>query len=175
LGNIKEWAKGPFTIFFVARKDPSRPPDTTNILVSAGAAQFLGLGVFSGKMGITGHITNNSGIQADTTLTCDLKVMNNRWHILCFSTRNGLGSDQVELKMWVDGYSGPNSSLSFPSVSTGVDLNYLMLGGGGKHVALKNWCGEMVEILKYSKYLSEVERDAVFKYLSSKYKIPLSK
>ena len=174
LGNIKDWAKGPFTIFFVARKEPSRPPDTTNILISAGAAQFFGLGVFSGKMGITGYITNNSGIQADTTLTCDLKVMNNRWHILCFSTRNGLGSDQVELKMWVDGYSGPNSSLSFPSVSTGVDLNYVMLGGGGKELALKNWCGEMVEILKYSKYLSEVEMDAVFKYLSSKYKIKLS-
>ena len=170
--DIKEWAKGPFTIFFVARHEPSRPPDTTSILVSAGAAQFFGLGVFSGKMGITGQI-RTSMMDRDTTITCDLKVMNNRWHIFSDATHSGIGMNNVTLKMWIDGYSSPNSSITFPPVSQNVDLNYLMLGGGGKNVALKNWNGEMVEILKYSKYLNENEMDAVFKYLSSKYKIKL--
>lgn len=174
LGSNESWANGPFTIFFVVRNLPSQLKDTANILVSAGTSHFIGLGVFKEKMGITGQILNNVGIQIDTTLTCNAKVANSQWHILCYATQKGLGSDHIELKMWVDGNAPTNNSVSLPSISPVVDVNFLMLGAAGKHSANINWNGDMAEVLKYSNYLSENDRDAVFRYLSSKYKIRLS-
>jgi hypothetical protein len=173
-GKNERWAQGSFTLFFIARQGPSPGADTGNILISAGAESFFGFGVFKGRMGISGQILNSSGIVADTTLTCDLRITNNHWHILCYALNNNPISDQVKVSMWLDGDPGVNNTVTFPAINQGVDLNHMMLGGGGKSVAAKPWRGDIVEVVKYSKYLNEHEMDAVFKYLSSKYKIKLS-
>lgn len=173
-GKNDRWAQGSLTLFLIARQGPSPGADTGNILISAGTESFFGFGVFKGRMGISGQVSNSSGIAADTTLTCDLKIINNHWHILCYALNNNPVSDQIKLSMWLDGDPGVNNTVTFPAINQGVDLNHLMLGGGGKNIAAKPWRGDIVEVIKYSKYLSEAEIDAVCKYLSSKYKIPLS-
>jgi hypothetical protein len=166
------WLFGPFTLFFVVRLEADAPLDTGQILISSGADRFIGIGVFKGKMGIYGGLSGTSG--RDTVFTCDMKVPRNEWHILCYSSKHGLGDGvgPFDLNMWVDNYACPNNSILLPNVS-GAGMGYMILGGGSKHKALKNWDGDMTELIKYSQFLNDQERLAVFRYLASRYKIKL--
>ncbi len=177
IGASVNWITGPFTLFFVAKLDTSAVHDTANILASAGPEKFIGLGVFKSKMGATAQSLMGP-VNADSTITCDLTLSNNRWYILCFASERGIGGGpgpaQSFVKMWLDGKAGANNTITFPPFGGSVDLSYLILGGGAKHLAQKNWNGGMANVIKYSKYLNDEDRMAVVRYLAWRYKINIS-
>ncbi len=174
LNSEENWLSTPFTLFFVTRLALTTPKDSGKVIISAGPDnKFIGLGVFDGLMGIYGSLGN--GGYRDTTITCNIKVTKNAWHILCYSSKQGMGngSTPFDLSFWIDGEAHPNNTISLPNAGGQGNMNYLILGGGGKHTALKNWDGHIAEIVKYCKYLTDEERLAVQRYLGSKFKIKL--
>ncbi len=168
------WIVGPFTFFFVVKpaQGGDAQNDSANILISTGTSQYIGLGVFHGKMGIVGQVT---GQVEDTVITCNMKVTKGQWHILYYSSEQGMGDSNVfDLQMRVDGSTGSNNSIILPdSISIAGGAQYLILGGGSKHYAAKNWYGDMAEVIKYAQFLNDEECVKVERYLACKYKIKL--
>ncbi len=83
------------------------------------------------------------------------------------------GVQLFSLDMWIDGFAGAQNSVSIQSGNIVADINYTILGGGSKHAAVKNWDGDMVEIVEFQKCPEDDERRDMFMYLASKYKITL--
>ncbi len=170
----KAWIKGPFTLIFVARLALNSMTTDDHILLSTGSTSYVGVGVFNGKTGMIGQLKSMIQDQ-DTTFTCNIKVTKGEWHILCFASEHGIvdGMQSFTLDMWVDGFAGAQNSITISNTNFVCDFSNMILGGGGKHTAAKTWNGDMVEIVEYPKYLGEENREDVFKYLGSKYKIKL--
>jgi hypothetical protein len=167
------WITKPFTFFIIAKQSAGTRNTGDNILVGTGTAGCIGLGVFRGRMGLVASIDSASAGIPDTAFVSANKVSRGKWHIFCFSAKQGMSNDQNAfiLDTWLDTYSDGGSAVSVPSMKFTSDKAYLVLGGGSKHYAQKNWDGDVTEVMNFPRYLSAEERMKVMQYLGSKHNI----